>query len=87
MSAVQEEYVHETSNGLRIPISKVSNAHLMNIIRFIELRAREGVTVPVNYGSGDIEETWEEELYDEKAQEFLGLNHYTEEAERRGLIQ
>lgn len=42
--------IWETKSGEEIPINKLKDDHLLNIKKFIERRAREGVEVYYDYG-------------------------------------
>lgn len=71
---------HKTFDGREIPIKKLSNGHLKNIIAFLERKAKEGVCV--RYGAGSsAEDMWMEEevLKGEPALRYL--NYYLYKAE------
>ena len=82
----KKEYLHETKNGRKIPISKLEDDHLKNIIKWIERRAAEGVQVVFGGGSC-AEDMWAdvEYLYGDEAKEYLNYDVYMQEAKKRKI--
>lgn len=70
--------LHTTRSGKEIPISEMSDEHLNATILMLRRRAKEGVTV-VYAGYGV------DELYDEDARNYLGLDDYEGERYERDL--
>ena len=78
---------HTTKDGDEIPLNKLSDRHLINIIKLIERRARQGITVFA--GGGDSpDDFWydEERLKGLDALEEMNYFDYMDEYNRRGLI-
>jgi hypothetical protein len=77
--------IHKTKNGQLIPISELEDDHLLNIIRFYQKKAKEGLLVcyrspgPTN----DTDDHFFDIVYGEEALENLGYYFYVEEAEKR----
>lgn len=77
-----------TKEGDEIEYNKLEDGHLLNIIKFIERRAEEGVEVVYDYGysgdddfmTGDAETIYGEDV--KLKLDWLGL---MEEAKKRGL--
>ena len=78
--------LHRTKDGELIPIAEMDDQHLLNTIRLFKRKAKEGITVMSGDGI-DAEDIWydEEILYDEDAEEEMGLEHYIKEAKKRKL--
>ena len=58
--------IHVTKNGERIPVSKLENGHLKNIIAFIEHRAEGGGEVVADvewYSEEHLLEIWNYQAY------------------------
>jgi hypothetical protein len=76
---------HKTRNGKFIPISKLEDDHLLNIIRFYQRKAKEGLLVC--YRSPSLHDSFDDHFFDivygEEALENLGYYFYVEEAEKR----
>ena len=75
---------HKTKDGRKIKLADLETSHLKNIIKWIERRAKEGLTVRMGGGSC-AEEMWYEEeiLYGEEAKSVLNYSDYKTELERR----
>lgn len=76
---------HETADGKFIAVKDLTDDHLMNIIKMIERKANEGVTIIRGGGHGDHEEMWAdiEELYGEEVLEHFDHVKYKKEQDRR----
>lgn len=76
---------HKTRNGTIIPISELEDDHLLNIIRFYQKKAKEGLSVC--YRSPSLHNSFDDHFFDivygEEALESLGYCYYVEEAEKR----
>lgn len=80
-------YYHETRTGEKIRITDITDKHLVNIIKFIKKRAKEGVDVYYG-GMGTCgEDMWcdKDVLFGEEAEEHLDLSIYINELNRRNL--
>lgn len=80
----------ETINGDEIPYNKLEDSHLLNILKFIERKAKNGITVfVVGGGMGwDGDDIWcdEYEIEGEEVLERYDYKGLTEEAKLRNLI-
>lgn len=79
----------ETQNGEEIPYSKLEKKHLLNIIKWIENRAKNGITITEGGVGWDIEDCWHEE-YEIDGKEVLKMYNYKgllKEAKKRKLIK
>lgn len=83
-------FVHETRDGRKIKLADLKLSHLENIIKHIENKARNGLTI--RYGGilepdGDIwyDEEWydEETIFDNEVKVLLHYYDYVEEYNRR----
>lgn len=77
---------HRTADGTVMDIADMSNSHLLNTIKMLERRAKEGHVV--RYGGGTTaEDIWydEDHLYGREALKALNYDHYIQEAKKRGL--
>ena len=83
-------YIHTTADGKEIPITEMSNKHLINVIKFIERTAEKGIE---KYYADDYF-AWEAEdlffdidvLYGEDVLKAMHYDEYIKEAKRRGLL-
>jgi hypothetical protein len=78
----------ETQNGDEIAYKELEDKHLFNIIKWIEKRANNGITIR-NGGGWDIDDMWYEE-YEIDGEEVLEMYDYKgllKEAKKRGLIK
>jgi len=76
---------HRTKDGRVMDLSEMTDTHLINTIKYIKRRAKEGVVI--QYGAGSDGDFYydEEELFGTRAEEFLELPAYVKEAKRRGM--
>jgi len=77
----------ETKQGDFIPYKKLEDSHLLNILKWIEKRAKEGMTL--QYGGGhDAEDMWyeEEEIEGKEVLERYDYKGLVKEAKKRSLI-
>jgi len=74
-----------TKDGREIPIKELTDKHLLNIKKWIERKAEEGLII--EYGFDDGEEVWYDRdiLFGEEAKIMLGYDEIREEIKRRGL--
>lgn len=75
---------HTTKDGRKIKLSDLETSHLENIIKWIERKSKEGLTVM--YGGGSTaEDMWYDEktYYGEEAKRKLNFLDYKSELERR----
>ena len=79
--------IHTTRDGARLPISKMTNEHLLNTIRRQLKLAKEGVEVMGGGCGPDPDDMWfvVDTLFDEDALEFMNHAKYLREAKKRGL--
>ena len=78
------KFMHTTKGGQKIPLNKLEDSHLQNIINLIERKAKEGIIV--RYGGGSKpDDFWydEDHLYGEEALNKMHYYEYIEERERR----
>ncbi len=75
---------HKTKDGKKIKLVDLELSHLENIIKWIERKAKEGITVRIGGGSC-VEDMWydEETYYGEEAKSQLDFSDYRAELERR----
>lgn len=75
---------HKTKDGKKIKLTDLETSHLENIIKWIERKAKEGLTVRMGGGSC-AEDMWydEETYYGEEAKRQLNFLDYKAELERR----
>ena len=81
--------VHVTRDGKAIPLTKLGDRHLMNIIRRHRRLAREGVLVCWGVMTGPLAEDVDADmdwLYGNAALRALDHWAYVNEARRRGLL-
>lgn len=76
---------HQTADGTYIPIKDLTDIHLSNIIKMIERKAKEGMTVGTGGGHGDYEEMWAdfEDIEGEDVLDHLNYDVYKKEQRRR----
>jgi hypothetical protein len=79
------KFIHVTKDGKKIPLNSLEDSHLDNILRLIKKKAKEGVTVFIGGGCGDIEEMWADEivLYGREAKHHMDYYKYKAEKKRR----
>lgn len=75
---------HKTKDCKKIKLADLETSHLENIIKWIERKAKEGLTVGMGGGSC-VEDMWydEETLYGKKAKKEMNYKDYISELERR----
>ena len=75
---------HKTKDGKKINLADLELSHLENILKWIERKAKEGLTVRMGGGS-TAEDIWydEEVYYGEEAKRQLNFSDYKAELERR----
>ena len=76
---------HKTKDGKKILLSDLELSHLENIIKWIEKKAIDGLTIR-HGGSGNCaEDMWydEDTLYGKKAKKEMNYKDYISELERR----
>ena len=75
---------HKTKDGKKIKLVDLELSHLENIIKWIERKAKEGITVRMGGGSC-AEDMWydEETYYGKEAKRQLNFDDYKAELERR----
>ncbi len=76
------EHIHITKDGQQIPISKLTDKHLQNILRWHHRLAEEGRTVIVSDGDVYCDEI---ELKGADMLSYLKHHLYVKEAARRGI--
>ena len=78
-----------TKNNEEIPFNELEDSHLLNIIKYIRQKAKEGIQIVSAFGydgdddfmSGDIEE-----LYGKDVLKYYDYNELFKEARKRKLI-
>jgi len=75
---------HKTKDGKKIKLADLELSHLENIIKWIERKAKEGITVSMGGGSC-AEDMWydEETYYGKEAKRQLNFDSYKAELKRR----
>jgi hypothetical protein len=78
---------HKTKDGRKIKLSDLELYHLENIINWIELKSKEGLTVILGGGGSCAEDMWcdKETYYGKKAKRELNFNSYKAELKRRTI--
>jgi hypothetical protein len=76
---------HKTKDGKKILLSDLELSHLENIIKWIERKSVQGLTVMCGGGGVDAEDMWldEETYYGDKAKKELNYDKYIFELNRR----
>ena len=77
-----EDHVHTTRDGQKISLTRLTNSHLLNIMRYQHRKADEGLVIGGGGWDGDM---WADKLYGEEVLQKLGHDLYVCEAFRRGL--
>jgi hypothetical protein len=75
---------HKTKDGKIIKLADLETTHLENILKWIERKAKEGLTVRMG-GGRSVEDMWydEETYYGKNAKSQLNFSVYKAELERR----
>ena len=80
---------HRTKDGKKIKMADLELGHLMNILKWIERRAMNGVDVRLGGGS-TAQDMWYEHIwhgedtyFGEEAKEYLNFYDYKSELEKR----
>ena len=79
-------YKHKDKEGNEALLCDLELSHLENIIKYIERRAKEGVTVIEGGGySWDVETMWcdENTIYGSRVKNKMNYKHYVHELKRR----
>lgn len=76
---------HVTRDGKIIPLKDITNSHLINIIKYIERRAKEGVCVVSEcYGVDMMDMDFNEEVFcGQNALKRMDYDAYVNELKRR----
>lgn len=80
--------IHVTQSGKQIPLDQIGDRHLLNIIKYLERKAKEGIVIKEGGGHPCEPGTFyyeEHTIYDAKALEKLSYCEYVGEAIKRGL--
>jgi hypothetical protein len=79
---------HKTKDGRKIKLEDLETSHLENILKWIERKAKEGLTVRMGGGSC-AEDIWydEDTYYGEKAKRQLNFYDYQSELNKRQAIK
>jgi len=77
---------HITKDKQKIPIEKLETNHLINIIKLIEKKAKEGIKIQ-NGGGTTAEDMWYDEykVYGQKVYALLNYKKYTDELNKRKI--
>ena len=75
---------HETKTGALIKLTELKMSHLQNILKWIERKAKEGLTIRVG-GGHDAESMYYDEwdIFGDEAKEYLNYSSYEDELKRR----
>jgi len=84
---IEEELEWETKDGQSIPFSKLEDSHLLNIIKFVENRAENGMTKSIGGGGWDIEDMWfdETEIEGEEVLDYYNYKELIKEKNKRNI--
>ena len=75
---------HRTKDGRKIKMADLELGHLMNVLKWIERKAINGVDVGMGGGSTAEDMWYEKETYfGEEAKEYLNFYDYKSELEKR----
>ena len=76
---------HVTRDGEIIPLRDITDSHLLNIINYVERRAKEGIHVVSGYYGVDMMDMDfnEEILYGQNALKAMDYDAYVNELKRR----
>ena len=79
---------HTTKDGTKIKLSDLELSHLKNILRWIDRKAAEGLTIRMGGGGFDADSIWydEDTYYGEDARRELNYYDYRAELSRRGIF-
>lgn len=79
----------ETINGDKIEYKKLENSHLLNILKWIERRAENGMTIEVGGGGWDIDDMWYDswEIKGDEVFEKYDYENLKKEAKKRKLLK
>jgi hypothetical protein len=77
-----------TQNGDEIKYKQLKDSHLLNILKWINRRADEGMIIEYGGGGIDIEDLWydSEEIKGQKVLEYYDYEDLLKEAKKRLLI-
>lgn len=80
-------HIHVTKDGQEIPVTKMTDSHLLNTIKYIERKAKEGMEVICGGSGSYAEDMWAdvETLYGEDVFDRWDFEEYAKEAKRRKL--
>lgn len=76
---------HTTKDGREMSIAGMDDKHLLNTIKWIESRAKEGFYVKYSCGSNKYYYYDEYHYQGKEALEHLNYSSYVEEANKRGI--
>ena len=79
------EEMWTTEDGKEIPYSKLEDAHLLNILKYIEKRAKELDGEIIDGGGVDTGDIWYAEGTEEEWREKFGYTGLMAEAVKRGI--
>lgn len=81
-----DDFKHVTKDGKQMDIRDMSDDHLLNMIKLIKRKAKEGVVLAFGGGSSPDDFYYEEEQYlGRDVKEMMRYKKYKKEAKRRGL--
>lgn len=82
----QKVFIHTTATGEKIPLTSMSDQHLINTIRYLKRCAHEGIII--QSGGGDCpEDFWYDEdiIYGDEALKHVHYDVYVKELSRRKI--
>lgn len=79
------KHIHITKNGVKIPLNKMTDNHLINTIKMIRMRAKDGVMIGSCF-SGIADTIDFDIIYGSEVKQLWDLKKYKKEAKRRGLL-
>lgn len=78
-----------TENGNEIPYKKLTDSHLINIVKYIHRKAENGLELLDGGGfeTGNIDDVWVDSrwIFDEEVFEYFGYKDIIKELKRRKL--
>jgi hypothetical protein len=82
-------YLHRTKDGEFIPLTKLKDSHLENILKYIERQAKQGITIFWYNDGWDVDEMWhyEEDIEGDEVLERFDYDIYQEEYLRRKALK
>jgi hypothetical protein len=84
----EKDHYHTCKDGRKIKIRDLEDSHLVNIVKLIRRKAKEGFTVSYgSVGTGQVDDMWYDELtfYGKQVRKMLKYKRYKKELKFRKL--